>query len=114
MNLEVSYVVIFAAITAAVFAVASLFEKTPSVTVTSIRRGDSSHWLSRLLSGFRRDEAAERKDATRLMLLQAGYEAPDAVQTFQATRAALAIGLPALMLALVPLIKPDLATGIVV
>jgi tight adherence protein C len=113
MNLEVSYVMIFAAIAAAVFGVASLFEKAPSQSVALIRRSDSSNWLSRILNRVRRDPADQSKDGTRLMLLQAGYEAPDAVQTFQATRVALAIGLPAFMVALVPLIKPDLATGII-
>lgn len=114
MNFDLSQVMIFAAITAAVFGVASLFEKTPNVIVASIRRSDSSNWLSQIMSRFRRDDADRSKDETRLMLLQAGYEAPDAVQTFQATRAALAIGLPAFLVALVPLIKPDLETGIVV
>ena len=117
MNFDVSYVMIFAAITAAVFGVASLFEKTtPSVTVTSIRRSGSSNWLGQVVNRFRREDAiqTERKDETRLMLLQAGYEAPDAVQTYQATRAALALGLPAFLMALVPLIKPDLETGIIV
>jgi tight adherence protein C len=114
MNFEASYVMIFAAIAAAVFGVASLFEKTPRQTKALIRRSDSSNRFSQFLNRFRRDQPDPSTDATRLTLLQAGYEAPDAVQTFQATRAALAIGLPALMLAMVPLIKPDLATGIIV
>jgi tight adherence protein C len=114
MNFDLSYLMMFAAVMMAVLGVASSFEKTPGVTVTSIRRSEPSNWLSQILNRFRRDKAEGGKDETRLLLLQAGYEAPDAVQTFQATRAALAIGLPAFMVALVPLIKPDLATGIIV
>lgn len=108
MNFDFSNVMLFAAVVVAVFAVASVFEKTaPTVTVGSIRRGESSGWLAKILHRFHRDDATEtkRKDETRLLLLQAGYEAPDAVQTYQAMRAALALGLPAFLMALVPLIN---------
>ena len=117
MNFDISYILLFTAVVVAVFAVASFFEKTaPSVIVGSIRRGESSGWLAQFLSRFRRDvgDQTDRKDERRLMLLQAGYEAPDAVQTYQALRGALALGLPAFLVAFVPLIKPDLPADAIV
>ena len=45
----------------------------------------------------------------RLMLLQAGYEAVDAVQTFRAARMLALVTLPLIVLAFLPLIKPDIA-----
>jgi tight adherence protein C len=107
MNLDLTNVMLFAAVVMAVYAVASFFEKTtPTVTVGSIRRAEPSGWLAQILNRFQHEDATtKRKDETRLMLLQAGYEAPDAAQTYQATRAALALGLPALLMALVPLIN---------
>jgi tight adherence protein C len=80
--------------------------------MASIRR-ESSGWLSQFLNGPRRDDA-DLKTENRLMLLQAGYDAPDAVQTYHATRAALALCLPVVCAAIMPLIKPDMPTGVVV
>ena len=115
MNVDLSNMLLFATVVVAVFAVASFFEKTtPNVTLASIRRKESSGRLARLLNRFQRDDVGLQKDDNRLMLLQAGYEAPDAVQTYQATRTALALGLPVFCIGLVPLVKPELSTGVIV
>ena len=112
MNFDLSHLLLFCAVVAAVFAVASLAEKgTPNVTIASIRRG-SSGWLS-FLNSPRHDDIGVKTE-NRLMLLQAGYEAPDAVQTYHATRAALALCLPAVCAAILPLVKPDVRSGVTI
>ena len=99
-----SYLLIFAAAATCVFGVASFFD-TKSAAI-SIRRGGASTWFaSRFARNFR---ASDRDRLTNARwLLQAGYESPDASQTYRATRIVMMISLPLIMIIVLPAMQAD-------
>ena len=106
-DFDPTYLLFFAAAGMFVFGVATVFEKRSPV-VLSVRRGGSSGWFAtNIASRFRASEKEARK--ARLLMLQAGYEALDAAQTFRATRMLLLVSLPLVMLAFLPIVKPDIS-----
>jgi len=100
------YLLIFAAAATCVFGVASLFAKNTTVAV-SIRRGggSSSGFFATFARNFQPSES-ERLTNSK-WLLQAGFESPDAAQTYFAVRLSLMISSPLAVLAILPLVKPD-------
>jgi tight adherence protein C len=93
------YCLVFAAVTLAVFGIAALVSGDPHAPVSglSIRRGNSG--VERLLSRLgRKFVTSNKKERTslNLMLLQAGYDSPQAAATFYGARILLGVGLPAL------------------
>lgn len=104
--LDPSYALIFAAAAAFVFGIASLFEKKP--VVPTVRLGGSSNWFLTTFGRRLRPSEKERL-SNRLRLLQAGFEAPDAVQNYIATRMLLTVTLPLVVSAVLPFVKPDVS-----
>jgi tight adherence protein C len=107
LDFDPTYLLIFAAAGMFVFGIGAMFEKRSPV-VRSIRRGGSSGWFAiNIASRFQASESETRK--VRLVMLQAGYEALDAAQTLRAVRMLLLVSLPLGMLAILPIIKPDIS-----
>jgi tight adherence protein C len=106
-DFDPSYLLIFAAAGAFVYGAASLFEKQPPAI--SIRRGGggSAGWFSSFAGRFGAND--EGRSDSRLEMLQAGYEATDAVQTFTAIRLLCAVTLPLVTLIMLPLVKSDVS-----
>jgi tight adherence protein C len=97
---------VFAAVACAVFGVAAMMSDAANApeSIFSIRRGNSA--LERLLSRFggKFVTANEKERANlNLMLLQAGYDSPQAAQTYYGVRILLGLGLLALTAAAFPL-----------
>jgi tight adherence protein C len=109
---DISYLLIFAAAATCVFGVGSLFEKKSAVLV-SIRRGGSSGWFATHFARKFKPSDSERLSNSR-WLLQAGFESPEASQTYFATRMLLMISLPLVALSVLPIVKPDISIPITV
>ncbi len=105
-NLILVDALVFAAIACAVFGVAAMMTGAASApaSISSIRRGDSAleRLLSRLGGKFVTANKKERANLN-LALLQAGYDSPQAAQTFYGVRILLGIGLLALTALAFPL-----------
>ena len=104
---NVSYILIFAAAGLCVFGVVTLFESQPVRAIATIRRGKSAHWLVRYV-GDRLQPSEKERSANRVWLLQSGFESPDAVQNYSATRILLMVTLPLVMIAVIPFVKSGL------
>lgn len=105
--LDISAALIFAAATACVFGIASLFEKEPAAAARIRLGAGSDGILSKLGSRFQPSE--KERLSNRLWLLQAGFDAPDAVQNYKAIRMLLMASLPLAVSAVLPLVKPDIS-----
>jgi tight adherence protein C len=97
----VLYGVLVTASACLVFGVAALLEPRP-VVAPSVRRGNSMQWaVTRFSSGLVPEDAREHNELKR-SLVQAGFDAPNAVQVYYGIRVILAIGLPAMLLLALP------------
>ncbi len=105
-NLLLADALIFAAVACAVFGVAAMMSDSANAPESffSIRRGNSAfeRLLSRLGGKFVTANDKERV-TLNLMLLQAGYDSPQAAQTFYGVRILLGLGLLALTAVAFPL-----------
>lgn len=102
---NLTYIILVVAAVSFVFGLAMLFEKKP-VPVT-IRLGGSRSWFMTNFEGLLRPSEKERL-SNRLWLLQAGFDGPDAVQNYMATRMLLMLTLPLVVSAVLPFVKPDI------
>jgi len=104
--INLSYVLVFSARAADAFGVAALCEKE-LVAVSILRGGSATGWFASL---GRRFQPSEKERLTnRVWLLQAGFESPDASQTYRAVRMTLMMTLPLATMAVLPFIKPDIS-----
>jgi len=84
-----------------VFGVAALFEPRKAAA-PSVRRANSMDWaVTRIASKLVPDDKRER-NALRLWLLQAGYDAPNAVQVYYGIRVLMTLGLAGALLIVLP------------
>jgi tight adherence protein C len=97
----VLYTVILIALTCFVFAVATFFQ--PASTAASARRAAPMQWVVTGISSRLVPKDEREQNALRLWLLQAGYDASNAAQTYYGIRILIAIGLPAIVYVGLPL-----------
>jgi len=105
-----SYILVFAASTACVFGIASLFEETPVRVATTVRLGGTpNRWLAYFGRGFRLSE--KERLSNRVWLLQAGFDSPEATQNYKVVRMLLMVTLPLGVAAVLPFVKPDVSAN---
>jgi tight adherence protein C len=93
-------VLVFAATLCLVFGMASLLQPVRRAT-GSVRRARPMQWMAGFSGVFAPSDPAQR-ELLRIWLLQAGYEAPSAVDIYCGIRLLLAIGLAAAFVLILP------------
>jgi tight adherence protein C len=91
---------VFAATLCLVFGMAALFQPARRATA-SVRRTRRMQWAAGMSGIFAPSDPAQR-ELLRIWLLQAGYEAPSAVEIYCGIRLLLAVGLAAACVLLLP------------
>src|SRR5258706_2256645 len=91
---------VFAATLCLVFGMAALFQPVRRATA-SVRRTRRMQWAAGMSGIFAPSDPAQR-ELLRIWLLQAGYEAPSAVEIYCGIRLLLAVGLAAAFVLLLP------------
>jgi tight adherence protein C len=124
MDSLIFYIVILVATACAVFGTATLFvpdkrvqRLVPALRVAapSVRRGgsDFERFVGRWFKNPLGPKDAEQQSTLKRWLLQAGYDSPQALQTYHASRIVLAIGLAAITVLVLPLV-PHIEFGMII